>query len=496
MINIEKNKKIISLFFICLATSLFTIDMGVIAISLEEIGSNFSTDKNVTSWIITVFSITSAIGILSLGFLTKIFGRKKIYTTGVLGFSLFSMLCGLSQTFEQMLVYRCFQGFFGAGLVALSQAFVLDIFSLKSRSKALSAWTFGLLAGPVIGPLLGGMIIEFFNWRFIFFINLPFGLLAFLGLAFFLTEDKKKIFKKINYLAFIFLCTAAAAFQIFLDRGELMDWFNSHLIIFLFYLFLLSLLLFIMYNNFSQTTFFPLELFRDQHFIGGLIFAFLFGFILIPPFLLLPIYLSEIQSFPINLIGFILSISGLGGMIGTIFTSKIILYLGNIKTMLVGLLLFFISNYHVTTWSIDITTIEIIFNSFYRGISISVYYVALANITYKTLPEALRTDGASLFQFLRTIGTGVSVAVFITLFNRYSIIHYEDTRNSIDYSNLGLFNFMSMEETRQNNFSILYNMLEMNSIMQSIITDFFLLSISPIIFLPFLILFYEKPSKV
>ena len=102
-----------------------------------------------------------------------------------------------------------------------------------------------------------------------------------------------------------------------------MDWFNSYLIIFLFYLFLLSLLLFIIYNNFSQTTFFPVELFKDQHFIGGLIFAFLFGFILIPPFLLLPIYLSEIQAFPINLIGFILSISGLGGMIGTLFTSKI-----------------------------------------------------------------------------------------------------------------------------------------------------------------------------
>ena len=129
-------------------------------------------------------------------------------------------------------------------------------------------------------------------------------------------------------------------------------------------------------------------------------------------------------------------------------------------------------------------------------VSISIYYVALANVTYKTLPEALRTDGASLFQFLRTVGTGVSVAVFITLFNRYSIINYENLRNNIDYSNLGLFNFMLMEGFRENSFSALHNMLEMHSIMQSIIADFFLLSISPIFFLPFLFLFYKKTSKV
>ena len=115
--------------------------------------------------------------------MSKLFSRKKNIYTRYFGFFFFSGLCGLSSNIEQLLICRFFQGYFGSGLIALSQAFVIDIFSKENRSKAISAWTFGLLAGPVIGPLLGGFLIEYFNWRFIFFINLPLGLIAFLDLA-------------------------------------------------------------------------------------------------------------------------------------------------------------------------------------------------------------------------------------------------------------------------------------------------------------------------
>ncbi len=211
----EKKKNIITLCFICLATSLFTIDMGIITISFSEIENFFSTTNSVTSWVLTVFSISSAIGIISLGFMSKLFSRKKIYILGILGFSFFSGLCGLSSSIEQLLICRFFQGYFGSGLIALSQAFVIDIFSKENRSKAISAWTFGLLAGPVIGPLLGGFLIEYFNWRFIFFINLPLGLIAFFGLSYFLETEKPKTTSNINYLSFIFLSLSVACLQIF-----------------------------------------------------------------------------------------------------------------------------------------------------------------------------------------------------------------------------------------------------------------------------------------
>ena len=185
-------KNIISLFFICLATSLFTVDMGIISLSLNEIETFFSTTRSVTVWIITVFSISSAIGIISLGFLSEILGRKFLYLLAIIGFTLFSGLCGLSNNFETLLVFRSLQGFFGSGLVALSQALVIDTFSVEKRSKAISIWTFGLLAGPVIGPLLGGIIVENFSWRLIFFINMPLGIIALLGIIIFLEDNSKK----------------------------------------------------------------------------------------------------------------------------------------------------------------------------------------------------------------------------------------------------------------------------------------------------------------
>ena len=488
----KKKKNIFTLFFICLATSLFTIDMGIITISFSEIENFFSTSNSVTSWVLTVFSISSAIGIISLGFMSKLFGRKKIYILGILGFSFFSGLCGLSNSIEQLLICRFFQGYFGSGLIALSQAFVIDIFSKENRSKALSAWTFGLLAGPVIGPFLGGFFIEYFNWRFIFFINLPLGLIAFFGLSYFLRSDRIETSTNVNYLSFIFLSISVGCFQIFLDRGELEDWFESELIIFLILLTLISLIYFLLTNFNSKVSLFSYSLFKDNYFIGGAVFAFLFGFILIPPFILIPIYLTEIQKFPIYYVGFILSLSGLGGMIATLFTSKIILYLGNVKTMLLGLVIYISSNLEVVFWNSDISTKQIIINSLFRGISISTYYVALANITYTTLPNNLRTEGASLFQFLRTIGTGVSIAIFITFLNRYYSINFEHLRSYLDYSNIGVSQYTNVDRFFSDDKIIILQEIEYQSKIKSFLSDFFLLSLSPVIFLPFFMFFRKK----
>ena len=487
------NKKIISLFFICLATSLFTIDMGIISLSLEAIESNFSTTRNVTVWVITVFSISSAIGIISLGFLSQIFGRRYIYLLGVIGFTIFSGLCGLANNFETLLIFRALQGFFGSGLVALSQAIVVDIFSEKNRSKAISAWTFGLLAGPVIGPLLGGYIIESFSWRLIFFINVPLGLFAFIGLMIFLKDNLTKSKVKVNFVGFVFLSFAAGSLQIFLDRGELLDWFDSSFIIFLFLLSIINLILFILNSIYSDNSLFPEELFKDNFYIGGIIFAFLFGFILIPPFILMPIFLTQIQNVPIYSVGIILCISGIGGMIGTFFTSKIIFFLGNVKTMMLGLLIYIISNIEVTFWTESVSIEQIVLNMIYRGISISVYYVALANITYTTLPNNLRTYGAGLFQFFRTLGTGVAVAIFIALLNRYQFYYFEELRNFTSYANFNIINELNMEDYSKKKLLNLYMEIVKQAKIKSFNTDFFYLSISPILFFPFFF-FFKKTN--
>ena len=287
---------------------------------------------------------------------------------------------------------------------------------------------------------------------------------------------------------------SVACFQIFLDRGELEDWFYSELIIFLFSLSLISLVFFLLTNFNSKNSLFSFLLFKDNYFTGGIIFAFLFGFILIPPFILIPIYLTQIQSFPIYYVGFILSLSGLGGMIATLFTSKIISYIGNVKTMLLGLFIYITANLQIVFWNSDISTNQIIINSLYRGISISTYYVALANITYTTLPNNLRTEGASLFQFLRTIGTGVSIAIFVTFLNRYYSINFEDIRSFLDYSHIGVSQFTNVDDFFSKDKVIILQEIQYQSKINSFLSDFFILSIAPLIFLPFFV-FFKKKTK-
>ncbi len=486
------SKRKLSLFFISLATSLFTLDMGIIAIALLDIESSFSTTKSVTSWVITIFSISSAIGIISLGFLSKIFGRKNVYVTSVLGFTIFSSLCGFSIIIEHLLLLRALQGFFGSGLVALSQAIVVDISNKNNRSQAISIWTFGLLAGPVFGPLLGGFLIEYFNWRWIFFINLPLGLLAFLGLIFYLKEDKIYSNYRINLVGFLLLSISVASLQVVLDRGEYEDWFNSNVINTLSIISFITLIGFIINSYNSKSPLFPINLFKDRYFVGGLIFAFLFGFILIPPFLLMPIFLSKIQSFPIYMVGVILSSSALGGMLATFFVSNIIKKIGNIYTMLLGLLIYIVSNFEVSQWTSEISTSHIVINNIFRGTSISIFYVPLASITYTSLPNNLRTDGASLFQFLRTLGTGSAVAIFITLLNYYYKINYQNIRNFLNDKNFEMRDFFDSKNISGNEQIYFIKLAEHYSNINSILSDFFILALIPIIFFPFFLLFKKK----
>ena len=289
----------------------------------------------------------------------------------------------------------------------------------------------------------------------------------------------------------MFLSISAGTLQVFLDRGELEDWLDSNFIIMLLILSISTLVLFI-HNLFtSKNPLFPVEMFKDKFYIGSIFFAFLFGFILIPPFILMPIFLSQVKDFPIYIVGLILCISGLGGMFGTFFTSKIIYFLGNVRTMLLGLIIYITSNLEVTYWTESINIEQIIFNMVYRGMSISIYYVALADITYKTLPEKHRTYGAGLFQFFRTIGTGVAVAIFVALLNRYQLYFFEEFRNIFSPGNFYFFNELYLRDFSDQNFANFYTEINKQAKIKSFNKDFFLLSLSPILFFPFFF-FYRK----
>ena len=496
--NLKGNKNYI-LFFACIATALVTVDLACISVALPKMLGYFSASKIEIAWIITVYSISTAICIPLLGFLSEKFGRKNIYLIGIAGFSIFSAFSGFSQNLDQILIFRSLQGVFSAPLVALSQSIIVNAFPEKERGKALSFWTLGLLIGPLIGPLLGGYFAEHYSWRWVFLINVPIGIIAFIGS--YVCLEKNIINKKIKFafLSFIFLALVASSMQLVLDRGQILDWFSSDLIFNLTISAVMFLFVyFLMYFTKSKTLY-PKELFFDKNYIGGLIFVFLFGLLLVPPFILMPDFLSSIGGFPIDKIGIILTTSGIGGMIGTLLASRLLSYGYYKSLMIVGLIAYMIGQFYMTLWNSDVTMNMMMINGIIRGLGIGLFYPALATATYVSLPSKFRDHGASLFQFIRNLGSAVAIAIIVILMDRF----YKTNMSELSYrvtdnynQNEGLFNNYNIYPLNMNNTNFFINLISQESHLISFINIMFILTFLPLIFFPFFLLFKSKPKEI
>ena len=495
--NLKGNKNYI-LFFACIATALVTIDLACISVALPKMLGYFSASKIEIAWVITVYSISTAICIPLLGFLSEKIGRKKIYLAGIIGFTFFSALSGLSQNLDQILICRALQGAFSAPLVALSQAIIINAFPEKERGKAISWWTLGLLMGPLIGPTLGGYFTEYYNWRWVFLINIPIGFIAFLGSYLCLEDNITNNKIKFALKSFIFLAIGASCMQVVLDRGQILDWFASELIIYLTILTIIFLSLFFSMYLFKSKNLFPKELFLDSNYVGGLIFVFLFGLILVPPFILMPDFLSSLGGYPIDQIGLILTTSGLGGMIGTLIAARILSYSYYKTFMIIGLFSYMVGSYYMTQWNTEVTTNMMMINGVIRGIGIGIFYPALATVTYVTLPSKYRDHGASLFQFIRNAGSAVAIAIIVILMDRYHKINTLELSSRIkdSYSQndgvLGHYNIYPLGTNDTNSF---LNLIAQESHMISLINIFLMLTLLPLIFFPFFLLFKNNKEK-
>ena len=492
--NIKGNKNYI-LFFACIATALVTIDLACISVALPKMLGYFSASKIEIAWIITVYSISTAICIPLLGFLSEKFGRKKIYLIGIAGFSVFSALSGLSQNLDQILICRLLQGVFSAPLVALSQSIIINAFPEKERGKALSWWTLGLLIGPLIGPFLGGYFTENYSWRWVFLINIPIGFIAFIGS--YICLDEIKTNKKIKFalLSFIFLAIGASCMQLVLDRGQILDWFSSNLITNLTIIAILFLSLFFLLYFIKGKTLFPKEMFLDCNYIGGLIFVFLFGLLLVPPFILMPDFLSSIGGYPVDKIGIILMTSGIGGMTGTLIASRLLSSSYYKSIMIIGLLSYMIGQYYMTLWNSEVTMNMMMANGIIRGIGIGLYYPALATATYVTLPTKFRDHGASLFQFIRNLGSAVAIAIIVILMDRFHKINMSElsARVKDNYNqNEGLFHNYNLYPLGMNDTNFFISLITQEAHLISFINIMVVLTFLPLIFFPFFLLFKSK----
>src|SRR5690348_4336700 len=262
------------------ATIMQALDTTIANVALPYMQGSLSASQDQINWVLTSYIVAAAIMTAPVGWIANRYGRKRIFILCSAGFTVASVLCGLARDIDQMVLFRLLQGVFGAALVPLSQAVMLDAYPLHERARAMSIWGMGVMMGPIMGPSLGAWLTETYSWHWVFFVNLPFGFITVLGLIVFMDETKQNLALKFDWFGFAGLAVAIGSLQLALDRGEQLGWLESNEIIAEFIVSAVAFYFFIAHSFTTSTPFIRFGLFKDRNFVTGCVFMVVMGLVL------------------------------------------------------------------------------------------------------------------------------------------------------------------------------------------------------------------------
>ena len=407
------------------ATVLQLLDQTIANVALPYMQGSFSSSFDEITWVLTSYITAAAIMTAPVGWLAVRFGRKPLYVGCIIGFTITSMLCGAAQSIGQMVVFRVLQGMFGAALVPLSQATLLDIYPYERRGFAMAIWGTGVMLGPIMGPTVGGWLTETYSWRWVFYINLPFGLLAATGLMIFLPGGSGQGGLRFDWPGFGMLTLAIGALQLMLDRGQDHDWFTSREVITEAVLASLGLYLFLVHILYTRQPLVRLVLFKDVNFSCGLALMFMVGTLMVSSLALMTPWLQVLSNYPVETAGLIMAPRGFGSLVTTMLSGRLASRIDARLLVGSGLLMLCYTFWLMTGWTPDVSEREIIITVVIQGAAMGLVFTPLQVLAFVTLAPSMRTEGASLFSLLRNLGAAIGVSVATSQLARNSQAMHE-----------------------------------------------------------------------
>jgi DHA2 family multidrug resistance protein len=370
-----------------------------------------SASQDQITWVLTSYIVAAAIFTPLTGWLAGRFGRKKLMLWSITGFTLASGLCGIATNLGELVGFRLLQGLFGAALVPMSQAILLDINPPEKHGSAMAIWGMGAILGPIIGPALGGWLTDSYSWRWVFYINIPVGALAFMGFSAFLTETKDAGRVRLDFLGFAMLALAIGSLQMMLDRGQQQDWFSSTEICLEGASALTFGYLFVVHTLTARRPFVDLALFADRNFLVGSLLGFFLGVLIFSVLALLPPMLENLMHYPVVLTGLVTAPRGVGTMISMMLAGWLMKRVDTRILILVGLGLCAYSAYRMAGFSLAMDESLVITTGFIQGLGTGLVFVPLATIAFATLDTRFRNEGAAMFSLIRNIGSAIGISV-------------------------------------------------------------------------------------
>jgi MFS transporter, DHA2 family, multidrug resistance protein len=409
---------------VILATLMQALDTTIANVALPYMQGSVSASQDQIAWVLTSYIVAAAIMTPPTGFLAGRFGIKRLFLVAIGGFTLASMLCGMAQSLTQIVLFRVLQGAFGASLVPLSQTVLIGSYPRERQGFAMALFGIGVMIGPVLGPVLGGWLTENYSWRYVFYINLPIGILDLIGIMIFLPDSRGDTRTKLDWFGFGTLSLTLGALQIMLDRGEELDWFGSGEIIIEAIVAASAFYLFLVHTFTAKNPFVRPAMFRDRNFTAGMIFIAVVGLTYYASMALQPPYLQGLMNYPVVTSGLVMGPRGVGTMASMLIVGRLVGRLDTRWLLCFGLSLTAWSFYQMTGWTPDVSQATIIGVTMVQGFGLGFLFVPLSAATLSTLPLAERAEGAGLFSLSRNIGSSVGISVVNALLTRNTQVNH------------------------------------------------------------------------
>jgi DHA2 family multidrug resistance protein len=399
-------------FSIMLANIMQGLDTTIANVALPHIRGSLSASLDQISWVLTSYIVAAAITMPLTGWLAGRFGIKYIFILSVGGFTIASALCGSATNLTELVVYRGLQGIFGAGLIPLSQATLLQINPPERHGQAMAVFGVGTLLGPICGPVLGGWLTYDYNWRWVFYINLPVGLISGIGALIFMREARHARREPFDFMGFATFSLAIGALQMLLDRGELKDWFGSTEIWVEATISGVALYLFIVHTaTATDRSFLNRDLLSNLNFAAGTVLMFMVGLIMNGTLALLPTMLQDLMNYPVLTTGLVTAPRGVGSMIAMFVVARMIDRVDNRLIILFGLLLSAVSMWQMTQFSLYMGMQPVIVSGLVQGFGLGCTFVPLNTIALSNLPRHILTQGTALRSLMRNLGGSVGISI-------------------------------------------------------------------------------------
>jgi DHA2 family multidrug resistance protein len=392
-------------------TLMIVLDTTIANVALPHMQGSLNASQDQVTWILTSYIVASAILTPLTGWLGARLGRKTLFLVCVAGFTAASALCGIATSIEEMVIFRLFQGVFGAPMLPMGQSILLDINPREKHGQAMALYGMGVMVGPILGPVLGGWLTETYDWRWCFYINVPVGIAAAVAIVLFIHGGRAATPPKLDIVGFLFLSLGIGALQMMLDRGQGEDWFQSAEIWFEACLAFLGFWWFTIRTATTAHPFVSRALFRDRNFVTACVLGFFLGVMLFSTLALLPPLMQRLMGYPALQTGMALAPRGIGTLFAMFIMGRV---MGKVDARLViaaGFTLNAVALWFMTHMALGQDDRLIVIGGALQGLGLGMVFVPLTTIVFATLPGSLRTDASSLFTLVRNIGSSVGISI-------------------------------------------------------------------------------------